>query len=99
MLFIPFRVVLIIASLLLVPYVCSPCGHGACGPCSIFPHRNNTNVVYKWRDKSDTCPQCRVKLSTSEPFLRDYILERIAEKYARTTLSPEELVEREVLTT
>jgi hypothetical protein len=23
--------------LMVVPYICSPCGHGACGPCSILP--------------------------------------------------------------
>jgi hypothetical protein len=89
---------LIVATLLLVPHVCSPCGHGACGPCSISL-KDCTNSVYKWRQKSDQCPQCRIKLSKEEPFLRDYILERIAEKYAKVTLSPEELVQREVLTT
>jgi hypothetical protein len=29
---------LIVATLMVVPYICSPCGHGACGPCSIFPY-------------------------------------------------------------
>jgi hypothetical protein len=56
-----------------------------------------TNLVYKWREKSNTCPQCRIKLSSAEPFLRDYVLERIAEKFAKLNLSPEELLEREVL--
>lgn len=60
---------------------------------------NHTDLVYKWREKSEGCPQCRIKLSTEEPFLRDYVLERIAEKYARVKLSPEELLEREVLAT
>ena len=66
---------------------------------AVFPSKNVTDSVYKWREKSDQCPQCRIKLSKEEPFLRDYILERIAEKYAKVTLSPEELVQREIQTT
>jgi len=53
------------------------------------------NLVTKWFEKSQTCPQCRAKLSFDAPFVRDYILERIIDKYARTTLSAEEILERE----
>ncbi len=66
---------------------------------AVIPSEDCPNVVYKWREKSDKCPQCRIKLSKEEPFLRDYVLERIAEKYAKVTLSSEELVERDKLVT
>jgi hypothetical protein len=66
---------------------------------AVCPHITIANSVYKWSEKSDTCPQCRAKLSTTEPFVRDYLLERIAEKYARTLLTTEEVLEREVQAT
>ena len=61
--------------------------------------QRNANPVYKWKERSHTCPQCRGALSKEEPFLRDYILERITEKYAKVKLAPEELLEREILAT
>jgi len=39
-----------------------------------------------------------VKLTDNEPFLRDYILERMVEKYAKLKLSTEELKERDIAT-
>jgi len=66
---------------------------------AVLPPNDLTDIVYKWNEKSDTCPQCRVKLSAMRPFVRDYLLERIAEKYARTILSAAEVLEREVLAT
>jgi len=39
-----------------------------------------------------------VKLTDNEPFLRDYILERMVEKYAKVKFSPEELKERDIAT-
>jgi len=74
----------ICSTLMVVPYICSPCGHGACGPC-----------IFKWKERSNTCPQCRANLSTEEPFIRDYVLERITQKYSKTVLTEEELLERE----
>jgi hypothetical protein len=57
------------------------------------------DIVIQWRQKSELCPQCRVKLSVEEPFIRDYVLERISEKYAKIMLSQEEISQREVLAT
>jgi hypothetical protein len=37
-----------------------------------------------------------VKLTDNERFLRDYILERIVEKYAKLKLNSEELKDREI---
>ena len=61
----------------------------------LSPYVLVANLVIKWFEKSDTCPQCRAKLSTVNPFIRDYILERITDKYARTILSAEEILDRE----
>ena len=73
-----------IATLMVVPHICVPCGHGGCGPC-----------IFKWVEKSVTCPQCRFKLPHKNSAVRDYILERIVDKYAKSTLSPEEFAARE----
>jgi hypothetical protein len=73
-----------LAMLMVVPHICSPCGHGACGPC-----------IHKWVEKSMRCPHCRAKLPSTDALVRDYILERITDKYAKTVLSAEELADRE----
>jgi len=90
------RSLTIIATLIIVPYVCSPCGHGACGPCSMFLLPSTILIlVMTWLETSDTCPECRTRLSPAEPVLRDFMLERILEKYAKATLSPSQIQERE----
>jgi hypothetical protein len=73
-----------VAYLMVVPHICVPCGHGACGPC-----------LFKWVETSATCPECRTKLSTKNPLIRDYILERIIQKYTTVTLTPEEMETRD----
>ncbi len=95
LLYFPPCEILIIANLMIAPYICSPCGHGGCGPCSTISPKYATNLVTKWFEKSDTCPQCRGKLSVENPVVKDYILERIVDKYARSILPLEETTDRE----
>src|SRR2546423_6418930 len=96
LLYFPRCQILIIANLMIAPHICSPCGHGGCGPCSTISPKYATNLVTKWFEKSDTCPQCRGKLSIENPIVKDYILERIVDKYARSILPLQEMADREL---
>jgi hypothetical protein len=88
-----------LAMLFIVPHICSTCGHAACGPCCNPIHALHLIIVHKWLETSTTCPQCRAKLSTANSLVRDFTLERVADKYAKSALSALELVDRETQTT